>query len=397
MNVVRLAVKNLRGNAIRSLTIFLCVLGIVSFFMATTLVVQGAQNSLNKGLERLGADIVVVPEGAESKVETALLMGKPTQVWMSSDILDRIAKVPGVGVVSPQIYLESMFGAPCCSVEEMFMVAFDPSTDFTVTPWLEKNLGRGLDVGQTIGGTYVFVPEGDTDIQLYGYRVTLDGTLEPTGTGLDQTMFMTMDTARAIQAASVTEAERPMGWPQDEISTVMVKVAPGVDPHRVALQIALDVPGVVPLESPSLFGAFRDQMIGLLWVFMALLGLAWVLSTVMIGLVFSMAANERRREIAVLRALGSTRYFVFETLLSESALLALAAGVLGIGASSFIVYLARDYLAASLRMPFLFPSPGAFLVLALAGLGLSLATVAIATLLPAWKTSRAEPALAMRE
>lgn len=206
MSVIRLAVKNIRGNAIRSLTIFLCVLGIVSFFMATTLVVQGAQNSLNKGLERLGADIIVVPEGAESKVETALLMGKPTQVWMSSNYLDKIAQVPGVGAVSPQVYLESMFGASCCSVNEMFLLAFDPATDFTVTPWLEKNLGRGLAVGETIGGTYVFLPPGDEDIKLYGYEVSLDGTLEATGTGLDQTMFMTMDTARAVAATSLTAA-----------------------------------------------------------------------------------------------------------------------------------------------------------------------------------------------
>mgnify|MGYP003350589757 CR=1 FL=1 len=36
-----------------------------------------------------------------------------------------------------------------------------------------------------------------------------------------------------------------------------------------------------------------------------------VVTAMLIGLVFSMAANERRREIAVLRALGATRFFVF--------------------------------------------------------------------------------------
>lgn len=56
--------------------------------------------------------------------------------------------IPGVEAVSPQIYLKSMFDAPCCAVSEMFMVVYEPDTDFTVTPWLEKNLGRPLAPGK---------------------------------------------------------------------------------------------------------------------------------------------------------------------------------------------------------------------------------------------------------
>ena len=57
----------------------------------------------------------------------------------------------------------------------------------------------------------------------------------------------------------------------------------------------------------------------------------------------------------------------------------------------------KDYLAGSLRMPFLFPSPAAFLGLCLAGLALCLVTIAVATFLPALRISRQEPALVMRE
>ena len=127
MNILRIALKNIRGNTVKSLTIFLCILGVAAFFVSTTLIVQGAQNSLRRGLERLGADILVVPEGAENKMESALLMGTPIKLWMPEQNLAKVAQVEGVGQASPQIYLQSLFGAHCCAVSEMFMVVFDPA------------------------------------------------------------------------------------------------------------------------------------------------------------------------------------------------------------------------------------------------------------------------------
>src|SRR5512138_1906115 len=129
MKLISLALKNIRGNSFRNLAIFLAVMGVAGFLLATTLIIKGAEYSLDSGLKRLGADILVVPAGAENKVETALLMGKPTNIWMPEGNIDAIAGIPGVQAVSPQIYLSSLYGAACCSVSEMFMVVYDPSTD----------------------------------------------------------------------------------------------------------------------------------------------------------------------------------------------------------------------------------------------------------------------------
>lgn len=368
VSILGLSFRNIKENGIRSLIIFLCVLGIAGFFVSTTLIIWGAENSLQKWIERLGADILVVPEGAETKFETALLMGKPTEVWMSADYLHRIAAVPGVAAVSPQIYLQSLYSASCCSVSETFLVAFDPSTDFTITPWLQRKLGRELHKGEVIGGSYIFVPPDEKYIKLYGTNLTLKGNLEPTGTGIDQTIFLTMETAQDMAAASWTTAERPLKIPSGNISSIMVKVQPGADPHKVALQTMLDVGGVVPIESPGLFGASRQQILGLLWGLVVLLSIGWTLSAVLVGLVFSIAANERRREMAVLRALGAPRHFIFRSLLSEAALLAAGAGTLGIILGTFAI-----------------------------ALTLSLATVTLAAMFPAYRISQQEPALAMRE
>ena len=173
MQLIRLALKNIRGGGFRSLAIFLAIMGVAGFLLATTLIIAGVRYSLDAGLKRLGADILVVPFGAENKVETALLMGKPVDVWMPRANIQKISKIPGVAAVSPQIYLASMFDSPCCAVSEMFIVVYDPATDFTITPWLEKNLGRSLNPGEVIGGNYIFVPEGSQHIRLYGYNTDL--------------------------------------------------------------------------------------------------------------------------------------------------------------------------------------------------------------------------------
>ena len=65
MQVLRLALKNIRGSGFRSVAIFLCVMGIAAFLLSTTLIIKGSQNSLDSGIKRLGADIVVVPQGAK--------------------------------------------------------------------------------------------------------------------------------------------------------------------------------------------------------------------------------------------------------------------------------------------------------------------------------------------
>jgi len=56
------------------------------------------------------------------------------------------------------------------------MIAYDPETDFTVRPWLEKQLPGGLGLGEVIGGDYISATEGDDGILVYGDLVKLKGT-----------------------------------------------------------------------------------------------------------------------------------------------------------------------------------------------------------------------------
>jgi putative ABC transport system permease protein len=397
MSLYSLVWKGIRGNGVRSLLAFLCVMGVSAFFMSTMIISRGTQNSLEKGLQRLGADILVVPNGAQTDIETALLMGKPSHIWMTQNYLNTIAAMDGVAAASPQIYLQSLYQAACCSVSETFLVVYDPATDFTVTPWLKQTLGRELKTGEVIGGADIFSPTNDGTIKLYGSNLKLVGNLNPTGTGMDQTVFFTIDTANAIAQSSLTNALSPLEIPQGEVSSILVKVKPDVDVRSVIAPIYLKIPDVVPIASPQLFGTFREQMTGLLGGLMVVMSLAWLLSSALIGLVFSMSANERQRQMAVFRCLGATRGYVLKTLLTESALLAICASATGSIIGIFGIFIFKNYFAETIKMPFLFPAIGTLSLLSILSMVLALVTVGIGTVLPAIRITRLEPAIGMRE
>ena len=397
MNLLQLAWKSISGNGLRSWVVALCALVVAAFALFSTLLLRGAGASLELAAERLGADIVVTPEGAQTQMEGALLMGSPASFWMPADNLTKLAAIEGVEAVSPQIYLATLIGASCCSASEMFMVAYDPQTDFTVQPWLKQQLPAGLAPGEVIGGDYISATEGEDGILVYGSLVTLKGNLEPTGAGLDQSLFFTLETARQLAIASFVEAEEPLVIPPDQVSAVMVKLAPGANTEKVAVEILRTVPGAFPIQSADLFQASRAQLKSLVNTVTLLLALIWPLAIALIGMVYLMAANERRRELGMLRALGATKRFIAESLLLEAGLLALCGAAVGLFLAALAIYLFRRLIMTSLGVPFLLPEPGALALQVGVGLLLAMISVMLAALLPAIKISRQDPAVAMRE
>ena len=279
----------------------------------------------------------------------------------------------------------------------MFLIAYDPSSDFTIQPWLIEQFGGGLGSREAVGGTYISVPKNEEYIYMYGYTLTLKANLEPTGSGLDQSMFVTFDTAREIARMSSSLAIAPLDIPAGMISAVFVKLAPGYDQKTVASEIVKAVPGVTPIQSSELFQGYRQQMTGIRKGLLVVMGITLTLSLLLVGLVFSMATNARRRELGVLRALGATRRFVFRALISEAGILALLGGIMGSALTVLVILLFRKFIIKTMNLPFVFPPLPTLLVQLGIGLGVALITIALAALIPAYRTSHQEPAAAMRE
>jgi putative ABC transport system permease protein len=396
-SLVRLARSGISSNPLRSWLVGGCALLVAAMVLTTVVISRGGQESLRLARERLGADVVVVPRGSVSGVEGALLLGNATNTYMPRGVVDKVRAVPGVAQASPQLYLTSMANSSCCSVSLMFMFAFDPVTDFTIEPWLMEELGQDLQEGQAVGGSDVFVPEGEDKIKLYGYDFDLVANLERTGTNLDQTLFMTYPTAFAMQQVSQTEAKMALPVLSDTVSSVLVKVSDGADRSEVAMAIGEAVPEVDAVPSVQMFSSYGDQISGVLRTLIVIVVLTVILSLTLMAVIFWMSVNERSRQIGVLRALGATQRFVLLAYMTEAALLALAGGLAGVVLAAVVVYFFHDLLVSALGFTILLPSAPSLIGLVVVGMLGALAVAAAAAFVPALRASRQEPAVAMRE
>ncbi|MEI6452712.1 MAG: FtsX-like permease family protein, partial [Actinomycetes bacterium] len=395
--LLKLALTGITSNPLRSWLVAGCALLVAGMVLSTVIISRGGEESLRLARQRLGADVVVVPRGSVTGVEGALLLGNAINTYMPRGVVDSIVAVPGVAVASPQLYLTSMANSSCCAVSLMFMFAYDPVTDFTIEPWLKEKLGRDLGAGQAVGGADVFVPDGADKIKLYGYDFDLVGNLEPTGTNLDQTLFMTFATANDMAVASRTKAKMALPILADTVSSVMVKVDPGADRNAVAKAITEAVPEAQAVPAAELFGSYGSQISGVLRTMVVIVVLTVVLSLALMAIVFWMSVHERRRQIGVLRALGATQRFVLLAYMTEAALLALAGGLVGAVLAAVGMYLFHDLLVSALGFTILLPSLASLFGLLVGGLLIALIVAAVAAFVPALRASRQEPAVSMRE
>jgi len=408
--------RDISRNPFRSTVVVLCALLVAGFSLAAVLIVRGAGESLDMAETRFGADIIVVPEGAERQTKGAMLMAAPMNAWMPSSTVNQVRAVEGVEAASPQLYLATVQdpqGAPPPGVdlqgmdpqaaqlffpsESMFLVAYDPATDFALGPWLPEGMPNELSSGQSFGGSLLDVPEDAERISIFGIDLALIARLRPSGTLLDDSLFISLDTAEQMLATSALESAQGFAIPRNSISSILVKVSPEENPAEVAWSIGQSTPGIVALTSPDLFASFRSQMQAQRTGMLAILGVILALSLAIITLVFSMVVNQRRREIGVLRALGATRARVLRSLLGSAALLALMGGFVGVVLAGLAVFFFRQTLSEVFGFPFSFPPFSSLVMFVVVGLAIALAAVLVAAFVPAYRVGRQDPAVSMRE
>jgi putative ABC transport system permease protein len=395
LNLFKLAVCNLRRKVIRTILLLLVAALVSGTLLSATVFIFGMQNALKIGTYRLGADVLVVPAKNEEQARTALLAGRPTSFYMDRAVLERIRKVEGVRVASPQIFIEpSSF--TCCYNVDVFLVAFDPATDFTVMPWLEKSSTLTITGDEVIAGRSMPLMVGAT-IPFFGTPFKVVGTMEPTGMKFfDQSIFMTTDAAYRMAENSATRSMQPIKLDKDKISAVLVKTDGTISPERVALRIMHDLDDVKAIASDEVVNTVRKQLSGLLTGIVAVSGVLWAMCLFMIGFAFYMIVNERQRELGMLRAMGAKRSQVFRLIVLEAVLITLAGGLLGLGLGFGLLFALEDVIRTSLQLPYLLPSPLVVQELVVGSLLFSVLTGLISALLPALLASRLEPYEAIR-
>jgi putative ABC transport system permease protein len=396
LSITSLAVRNLRRKLIRSLLLFLSVTVVTGTLFSATIFISSMQNALKIGTYRLGADVLVVPEKYAADARSALLAGEPTSFYMSRDVLEKVKKVEGVKQVTPQLFIKPT-SFTCCYNVNAFLVGFDPASDFTITPWLEKNLKKPLSDNEVITGRGMPVIAGD-QISFFGTLFKVVGTMEPTGIKFfDQSIFMTMDAAYKMAEDSKTKSMQPISLNKDQISTVLVRIEDGITPDRVAIRIEHDVAGVKAIASDEVISTVRTQLMGLLKGILIICSLLWILSLLMMGFVFYMIVNERQRELGLLRSMGAKKRHVFGLIITEAVIISGLGGMAGLIGGSALLMIFKDAILAHLKLPYLLPHMMFLVELVFGAIIFSLLTGILSSLFPAVLASNMEPYEAIRK
>ncbi|GBE57262.1 macrolide export ATP-binding/permease protein MacB [bacterium BMS3Abin01] len=395
LGLLYLAAQNLRRKPFRSFVTIAIVAIAAGTLFSATLLISSVNRSLEVGMERLGADILVVPEGSQESGEAALITGVPTSFYMERSVADQVAAVQGVDQVSPQLFIESLISSACCT-GHVQLVGYDPDTDFVITPWLEQNVDKPLDRDDVVIGSLILANKGET-VKFYGHDFNVVGILDATGMGADESVFMTLDAAYAMADESAQDAATALELQPGQISSVLVRVAPGTTIEQVAQRIKTSVPGTLAITANELSRSVTDRLSGFLKGFIVLDIIVWIMALLTIAAIFSMIVNERQREIGLLRAMGGKRGYIFRLMTTEAILLTAAGGLTGVLLGGAGMFIFRAVITASLGIPYLWPPLWFFALLVLGTLFLSVVSGVVASLYPAISSSRLEPYAAIRK
>lgn len=394
LSTLRLALANLAQKPFRTLSLSLVVAIFTFMLYAGSMVSANLESGIQSLSARMGADLLVVPQGEGKKIESVLLRANPSTFYLDAGMLDVVRKVPGVAQASGQLFISSL-DAQCCTVKVQ-LIGIDQESDFVVAPWLRTQVERPLVGNEVIVGDYIFGAIG-SKIKFYDQEFTIVGRLEPTGMGFDSSVFMTMEAARRI--ARIASPEKA-----DEIdrsySAVLVRVKPGVDPISISdgmldqLGLGANVNFVFASNMMSDTSAKLQRITG------GLYGVAagvWCVAAIVMFIVFFFAFNERQKEFATLRALGAPKSKVISLVLTESTLMSLIGSVFGIGFGALVVSLFADTIADLIDLPYLTPSTAMIATTVLVSFAAGIVTCPIASLQTVWRIGKRDIYTSLRE
>ncbi|MBO6896986.1 MAG: ABC transporter permease [Shimia sp.] len=384
--LLRLAFKSLVSRLLTvSLTVFAIALS-VALFLGVEKVRTGAKTSFADTIS--GTDLIVGARsgGVQLLLYSVFRVGNATNnvTWQS---YQDIAAHKDVDWIVPLSLGDSHKGFRVLGTTAAFFdrykyrggrdvsfaegQAFDDLFDAVVGADVAAELGYAL-------GDEIVVAHGVASFTEHDDKpFAISGVLQKTGTPVDRTVFVSLEAIEAIhidwqgggrsQNTISADEVRQMELTPKAVTAALVGVSSrlkifGVQrwvndyPEEPLLAI---LPGVALSELWSLIGVAETALVGVsvMVVVTALLG--------MVAMIFS-GLNERRREMALLRAIGARPRTIFGLLTLEAALMSLVAVFLGVALLYTGLFVARSYVDAAfgLYLEITWPSAREYLVLA---------------------------------
>ena len=354
LTVIELAKQNLKRKPFRTVSLIVLTAVLAFSLFAGSFLVKSLNGGMQSLSNRLGADIIVVPQGYDSKIESALLRGEPNSFYFKSEVVDRLKKIEGVDLASPQLFIATL-SAGCCSFP-LQVIGIDFDSDFNIKPWLERQIRLPLTDNQIVVGSNI-VGDTHSEVKFFNQPFVIAGRLAKTGMGFDNSVFMTIENAKRLAKEYERIMEHPVAQDEDLISSVMVRIKPNADVKTVAKRILAEFEGeqIYPLISKRMMTNISASIANLNVYIYVLLALLWLLSFIVLAVSFFSIFHERKEEFGMLRIIGGTKKKLAQLASAEAFIISASGAGIGTVLSCLIVLLFNQAIIAGLKMPFLTP------------------------------------------
>lgn len=383
-----LALQNLGRRKARSLLLIAAVaIGSGVVFTGATLM-RSIDTSMALGFSRMGADMMVVPDGALTNITAALLTVEPTELVLDADAFTK-AQISSVARVAPQKIVRVEHSGIGDHHELVDLVGFDPARDFTIQPWLAEKLNRPIQIDDVILGASREAPLG-SQLLIFGKPHTVYGRLGRTGVGIhERGVFMSFAALEAMSGQVKAAVLAP-----GKVTGFLVELAPGSTALQTRFAILSTLKGVKVVTGDSSLSGIRQGLAALLDGILALMVLMFFSTALMVSVLFSAIVTERRVELGLLKAIGARRSQVIGMMVIEAVVATGVGGLLGVVLGVLVMRLYERSLVFYLEnvgVPFVWLDTPHTIAFAAGAIVLACAIGALGSLYPAWRASRRDP------
>lgn len=403
LSSLSIALSNLSYKINRTLSMLLLTSLCAASVFACVVLSYGLKNGINTIQKRLGADFMIVPKGAEQKMQSVLISGEPNYFYMEKEIAEKISQIEGVEKVTSRFYLTSV-SEDCCDFPVQ-IVGFEPETDFVISPWIEESFPPDskkfteefYTEGCIVTGSNVLTQKDG--VRFFDKTHPVSGKLSKSGAGIDNAVFVSMNTLKEIYDDA---KGRGFGFISDgkagsKVSAVFVRLSEGAKADSTAVKITSRIPNVSVVKRDAVFSEISSSLDFVFFILKILAVSVTLFTVISLAIISPLAVSSRTAEFSILRILGAAHKKCAKILLYEALFISVAGGLSGIALACLLVFPFCTAIDSALSVPLVFPPPA---ILFLTGCAVLLAVI-FAVLLSALKNiiavSKLEPYNTMKQ
>ena len=400
--MLRASWKSLMARKLRLfMSAFAIILG-VAFVAGSFVFTDTLGRSFDSIMNSTVGDVVVRPVAGEVDLES-----QPATATLPGSLVKELADTPGAARVDGNI---TNFGTFVVGKNGKLIGGFGPpgiGANYTAGPAAKGLQPLSIDVGRwpkAAGEVVLDEKTADKAGYLVGENVNIvsSGTQPRISAKLVGIATMEGGTAGASLAIFDTaEARKLFLQGKDAYNDIWVTAADGTSQQELRDAVAAQLPaGVEAVTGDSAAKAAASDIqeaLGFITTFLLIFaGVALVVGSFLIINTFSILVAQRSRELALFRALGSTRRQVARSVLFEATVIGAIGSVIGLGLGVVIAILIRTLFGRfglDLSGQSLIIAPRTVIVSLVVGLVVTL----VAAYLPARKAGKVPPVAAMRD